>query len=188
MLSLPKAPPPADVDDVPVHEELARALRAELAAVPALVIDLVDIAIAILRDAEANGGLLAQRLAELGARPGDLLPGLEELRSAGGGVATGSAVRYAAHPDGSPLLSDAAVLYLRFYEALRSRGLPDNAVWSAFGLVATRRGNTLATVVVRAVLQLQGGARRPDETPTPGCGPSACPGGSSRSRPPRWTS
>ncbi len=62
-LKLKEVPEPAAVSDVVIHDDLARALHNYLAAESPRAIGLDDIAIAVLRDADANGGVLAARLA-----------------------------------------------------------------------------------------------------------------------------
>jgi hypothetical protein len=183
------APEPALVEDVEVYEELARALDTYCrAAAPSRAIGLVDIAIAVLRDVEAHGGRLGERLRGAGADVPDALERLRRLEYpaalSGSSTEPSGAVSRGPRADASGAVgrrpqadaggtireavpvgvSEAAVLYLRFYEALRVPSeAPDGdggeidgrALWAAFGLVAFNRRGTLATVVARAVLRLR---------------------------------
>jgi hypothetical protein len=161
VLSLQTPPHPAEVEDVAVHDDLARALDVAFGAAPApRTIAVGDIVAAILRDVVANGGLLGSRLSELKVDPAALLADLAEHQPAAEPVAKGRpAATTTRPPDMRASVSSATQLYLGFYEALRSL-VPDaddaRALWSAFGLVATRRRDTLATVVTTTVLGLRG--------------------------------
>ena len=159
VLSLDPVPRPAPVDDVEVHEELARALGVYLGLAGSLLtIELLDIALAILRDVEVHGGLLSQRLLDAGADVAGALESLERRFPSG---PTSAATK----GEPPPAISDATGLYLGFYEASRTWAkalAPDaadidgRALWSAFGLVASHRRGTLATVVALTVLELRG--------------------------------
>lgn len=177
-LKLSSVPPPSAVNDVAVHDDLARALRTALATDghrgtldPLGPTELVDIAIAILRDVDAKGGLLGKRLLRLGASVTQAIADLERQRSAALAAIDQPGASRRAAPGGSPAISSAAGLYLGFYEALRERRRPSananaidrGALWPAFGLVATRRGDTSATVVVRVLLELRGDRGSPSD-------------------------
>jgi KAP family P-loop domain len=158
VLSLRKPPRPMAVEDVAVQEALARALDTAFARAPtARTLTVRDIVVAILRDVVADGGVLGSRLAGLKVDPAALLADLAPPEPA---VKGPPAAAMKAEPRPVPAaLSNATVLYLGFYEALRSDE-PDaddsRALWAAFGLVATRRRDTLAAVVTRTVLSLRG--------------------------------
>jgi hypothetical protein len=158
VLSLRKPPRPMAVEDVAVQEALARALDTAFARAPtARTLTVRDIVVAILRDVVTDGGVLGSRLAGLKVDPAALLADLAPPEPA---VKGPPAAAMKAEPRPVPAaLSNATVLYLGFYEALRSDE-PDaddsRALWAAFGLVATRRRDTLAAVVTRTVLSLRG--------------------------------
>jgi hypothetical protein len=144
-LPMPLRAPPVDLARVPLAEDLERALGAAFAAQPSpQTIGRIDVAVAVLWDAEAHGGRLGTYLREIGADVPALVGRLDQLR-------TGE----------PPRLSGAAGLYLGFYEALqRSRGPGGGTVdgpnlWSAFGYVAAQRRGTLANVVANTLVRLR---------------------------------
>jgi len=150
ILSLHDAPPPADVDDVVLHEELARALTTAFALPPpSRTIHLLDVAIAVLRDAVTYGGLLATRLERLDADVPAIISALDAEVA----------------PAAPPAISEATGLCLGFYEALRRERTPEGpepdeldapSLWSAFAYVGSKRRDTMATRLTRTVVGLHG--------------------------------
>jgi hypothetical protein len=150
MLSIRGVPSPADVDDVLLHDELARALTVAFALPPpSRTIRLLDVAIAVLRDAVTNGGLLASRLDRLGAD----VPAIISTLDAQGA------------PAAPPAISDATGLCLGFYEALRRERAPDvpkadtvdgPSLWPAFAYVTSQYRNTMATRLATIMVELHG--------------------------------
>ncbi len=158
-LSLRQAPEAAPVTDVAIHDDLARALNAYLAAESSVTIDVDDLAIAVLRDAQTNGGVLASRLA--GADITGAITALLRRRP----PPDVNVPDQNAAPRLLPAMTDATTLYFGFYAALTQHPLPrveresDPEVppmWSAFGAVASHSTGTMATIVVKVVLQLKG--------------------------------
>ncbi|WP_250556017.1 P-loop NTPase fold protein [Pseudonocardia lacus] len=154
LLGLDDPPDPSEVSDAQVNHSFARALDSHLAALPpAQRVGLRDISVAVLRDAQDEGGALRERLAGLYIDVGALLARLS--RSVAGSTAS------AQHE----VLSPAAAVHLGLYEALRQvhpdvpvGGDADGALWAALGLLACRAEGrfTLAPVLTRVVLRLQG--------------------------------
>ena len=128
-------------------------------------IGLVDIAIAVLRDAQAHGGLMGTRLADMDV--GGAIDDLDRQQAAD--LAPDSTAQQSTVERGTtseaPTITEAAGLYLGFHTALLTSGetwppnaadLDANALWAAFALVASRHRGTMATLVTQVVLQLRG--------------------------------